>query len=56
VIFTNPDMLHHAILPNSKLWQSFFYQLKYIVIDGNVRKKKGFFSLMTFSFVRNTRL
>ncbi|KAI8994891.1 P-loop containing nucleoside triphosphate hydrolase protein [Pilobolus umbonatus] len=33
VIFTNPDMLHHSILPNSKLWESFLSSLKYIVID-----------------------
>ncbi|KAI8079987.1 DEAD H helicase [Halteromyces radiatus] len=34
VILTNPDMLHYSILPNAtKYWQTFFYSLKYIVID-----------------------
>ncbi|CEP09281.1 hypothetical protein [Parasitella parasitica] len=33
VVFTNPDMLHHAILPNGKLWNQFFAKLKYVVVD-----------------------
>ncbi|KAI9262495.1 P-loop containing nucleoside triphosphate hydrolase protein [Helicostylum pulchrum] len=33
VIFTNPDMLHHAILPHSKLWAPFLTTLKYLVVD-----------------------
>ncbi|KAI9476016.1 MAG: P-loop containing nucleoside triphosphate hydrolase protein [Benjaminiella poitrasii] len=33
IIFTNPDMLHHAILPNSKLWNRFLSKLKYVVVD-----------------------
>ncbi|KAI7901494.1 P-loop containing nucleoside triphosphate hydrolase protein [Cokeromyces recurvatus] len=33
VIFTNPDMLHHAILPNSKLWNHFLLKLRYVVVD-----------------------
>lgn len=43
VIFTNPDMLHHAILANHGRWQSFLSKLKYIVVDGkeSVRKKSG---------------
>ncbi len=33
VILTNPDMLHHGILPNHNLWGDFFLNLKYVVID-----------------------
>ena len=33
VIFTNPDMLHLAILPHHTQWADFFKNLKYIVID-----------------------
>ncbi|KAI8068899.1 P-loop containing nucleoside triphosphate hydrolase protein [Thamnidium elegans] len=33
VIFTNPDMLHYAILPHSKLWGPFLTTLKYLVVD-----------------------
>lgn len=27
-------MLHHAILPNAKLWNHFLAKLKYVVVDG----------------------
>lgn len=27
-------MLHHAILPNVKLWNHFLSSLKYVVVDG----------------------
>ncbi|KAI8087955.1 P-loop containing nucleoside triphosphate hydrolase protein [Gilbertella persicaria] len=33
VVFTNPDMLHHAILPYHSLWHHFLVHLKYIVVD-----------------------
>ncbi|KAI8378802.1 P-loop containing nucleoside triphosphate hydrolase protein [Choanephora cucurbitarum] len=33
VILTNPDMLHHAILPNNTLWRDFLFHLRYVVID-----------------------
>jgi len=33
IILTNPDMLHLAILSNSKLWATFMRNLKYVVID-----------------------
>ena len=34
VVFTNPDMLHVAVLPNEGLWRSFFKELKFVVVDG----------------------
>ncbi|KAG2226825.1 hypothetical protein INT45_005790 [Circinella minor] len=33
VIFTNPDMLHHSILPNAKQWHWFLTSLKFVVVD-----------------------
>jgi DEAD/DEAH box helicase domain-containing protein len=33
VILTNPDMLHVGILPNHFLWENFFENLKYIILD-----------------------
>ncbi|KAI7869154.1 P-loop containing nucleoside triphosphate hydrolase protein [Spinellus fusiger] len=33
VLFTNPDMLHYAILPNASYWQGFLVGLCYSVID-----------------------
>lgn len=33
VIFTNPDMLHIAILPQESRWRSFLQRLRYVVID-----------------------
>ncbi|MDZ4181295.1 MAG: DEAD/DEAH box helicase [Candidatus Cloacimonadaceae bacterium] len=32
-LFSNPDMLHLAILPNHTLWTAFFASLRWIVID-----------------------
>ncbi|CAK7227820.1 ATP-dependent 3'-5' DNA helicase [Sporothrix bragantina] len=33
VIFTNPDMLHAAILPQESRWRSFLQRLQYVVVD-----------------------
>jgi DEAD/DEAH box helicase domain-containing protein len=33
ILLTNPDMLHLGILPNHHLWNSFFKNLRYVVID-----------------------
>ena len=33
IIITNPDMLHYGILPNHTKWQSFFSNLRYVIID-----------------------
>ncbi|GAB7048903.1 DEAD/DEAH box helicase [Catenuloplanes indicus] len=32
-ILTNPDMLHHSILPNHHLWSTFLRRLRYVVVD-----------------------
>lgn len=33
VILTNPDMLHHTLLPDHKAWRRLFNNLRYVVID-----------------------
>jgi DEAD/DEAH box helicase domain-containing protein len=33
LLFTNPDMLHHGILPRHDSWASFLRRLRYVVID-----------------------
>ncbi|MEP7199545.1 MAG: DEAD/DEAH box helicase, partial [Chloroflexota bacterium] len=33
IVLTNPDMLSVGILPNHHLWQAFFANLRYVVID-----------------------
>jgi DEAD/DEAH box helicase domain-containing protein len=32
-IFSNPDMLHHGVLPQHSRWARFFRQLTYVVVD-----------------------
>lgn len=32
-ILANPDMLHHAILPNHTRWAGFLRKLKYVIVD-----------------------
>lgn len=39
IIFTNPDMLHHAILPHAKSWSLFLSQLTHVVVDGKKENK-----------------
>ncbi len=33
LLISNPDMLHHGILPNHTAWAEFFGNLRYVVID-----------------------
>lgn len=33
VLLTNPDLLHHTLLPGHERWASFFRALKYVVVD-----------------------
>lgn len=54
VIFTNPDMLHHAINPFHKKWEPFFRNLKYIVID-EVHAYRGVFGSHVSHVIRRLR-
>ncbi|RPI36672.1 MAG: DEAD/DEAH box helicase [Nitrospiraceae bacterium] len=42
VIFTNPDMLHLALIPFHKKWEDFFRRLNYIVVD-EIHSYRGVF-------------
>lgn len=33
VILTNPEMLHHGLLPNHGRWDTFLMRLRYVVVD-----------------------
>ncbi|MFM7322237.1 MAG: DEAD/DEAH box helicase [Armatimonadota bacterium] len=33
IVLTNPDMLHHGILPNHTTWSVFLRNLRYVVVD-----------------------
>ncbi|HEX2574780.1 MAG TPA: DEAD/DEAH box helicase [Aquihabitans sp.] len=33
VVLTNPEMLHHGILPNHGRWATFLMRLRYVVVD-----------------------
>lgn len=56
VIITNPDMLHVGILPNHKDWESFFANLKYIVVDELHTYRGVFGSHMANLFIRLLRI
>ena len=32
-LLTNPDMLHHALLPRHARWDGFFRRLRYVIVD-----------------------
>ena len=54
VLMTNPDMLHSGILPNHKLWSSFFRQLSTVVVD-EAHYFRGVFGSHTALVIRRLR-
>lgn len=54
LLFTNPDMLHTAILPHHTLWADFFSNLKFIVID-EVHSYRGVFGSHVANVIRRTK-
>ena len=33
VVLTNPDMVHHSLLPSHQRWSAFFKRLRFVVVD-----------------------
>ncbi|NPV76784.1 MAG: DEAD/DEAH box helicase [Anaerolineae bacterium] len=54
LLFTNPDMLHTAILPHHTLWADFFSNLKYIVID-EIHTYRGVFGSHVANVIRRLK-
>lgn len=54
VIFTNPDMLHLALLPFHKKWEGFFSHLQYVVID-EIHSYRGVFGSHVSQIFRRLR-
>jgi len=54
VIFTNPDMLHFAINPFHAKWESFFRNLKFVVID-EIHTYRGVFGSNVAHVIRRLR-
>ncbi len=54
LIYSNPDMLHMAILPNHNLWASFFANLRWVVLD-EVHTYRGVFGSHTANVIRRLR-
>jgi DEAD/DEAH box helicase domain-containing protein len=54
VIFTNPDMLHLAMIPFHKKWGDFFKNLKFIVID-EIHSYRGVFGSHVAHIMRRLR-
>jgi DEAD/DEAH box helicase domain-containing protein len=54
VIFTNPDMLHLALIPFHKKWEDFFRRLNYIVVD-EIHAYRGVFGSHVAQVLRRLR-
>jgi DEAD/DEAH box helicase domain-containing protein len=51
IILTNPDMLHTSILPHHTIWEEFFSNLKYVVID-EIHTYRGVFGSHFANIIR----
>ncbi len=54
VLLTNPEMLHHGILPNHARWATFLMRLRYVVID-ELHLLRGIFGTNVAHLLRRLR-
>ena len=54
ILLTNPDMLHIGILPHHPLWERFFRNLSFIVID-EIHIYRGIFGSHVANLIRRLR-
>ena len=54
VLLTNPEMLHHGILPNHSRWASFLHRLELVVVD-ELHVLRGIFGSHTAQVLRRLR-
>ena len=54
VLLTNPEMLHHGILPNHRRWAQFLHSLRFVVID-ELHTLRGVFGTHLAQVLRRLR-
>jgi DEAD/DEAH box helicase domain-containing protein len=54
VLLTNPEMLHHGILPNHRKWATFLKRLDYVVVD-ELHVLRGIFGTHVAHLLRRLR-
>ena len=54
VVLTNPEMLHHGILPHHARWATFLMRLRYVVID-ELHLLRGIFGIHVAHLLRRLR-